>query len=81
MPSENEMARPRDNPPPAYFDEPVTFVKAEMPDFGTEKDELKLAEQERLMHEMISSLETIRARIQSSFNQKYDQVQPLQQLF
>lgn len=52
-----------------------------MPDFGTEKDELKLAEQERLMHEMISSLETIRARIQSSFNQKYDQVQPLQQLF
>lgn len=78
---ENEMARPRDNPPPAYFDEPVTFVEAEMPNFGIEKDELKLAEQERLMHEMISSLETIRARIQSSFNQKYDQVQPLQQLF
>lgn len=78
---ENEMARPSDNPPPAYFDEPVTFVEAVMPDFGTGKDQLKLDEQERLMNEMISSLETIRARIQSSFNQKYDQVQPLQQLF
>ncbi len=77
---ENEMARPRDNPPPAYFDEPVTFVEVTMPDFGTEKDEIKLAEQERLMNEMIANLETIRARIQSSFNQKYDQVQPLQQI-
>lgn len=77
---ENEMARPRDNPPPAYFDEPVTFVEVTMPDFGTEKDEAKLAEQERLMNEMVANLETIRARIQSSFNQKYDQVQPLQQL-
>lgn len=78
---ENEMARPCGNPPPAYFDESVAFYDVDMPDFGTEKDEFKLAEQERLMHEMISSLEMIRARIQSSFNQKYDQVQPLQQLF
>ncbi|MBC3409817.1 hypothetical protein HU720_00660 [Pseudomonas sp. SWRI51] len=77
---ENEMARPSGNAPPVYFDEPVAFVEVTMPDFSTHKDELKLAEQERLMAAMTASLETIRARIQSSFNQKYDQVQPLQQL-
>lgn len=77
---ENEMARPVGNPPPAYFDEPVTFAEIEMPDFSNERDDQKLIEQERLMTEMVASLEIIRARIQSSFNQKYDQLQPLQQL-
>lgn len=77
---ENEMARPQGNLPPAYFDEPVSFAEIEMPDFGIEKDESKLAEQERLMSEMIFNLEIIRAKIQSSFNQKYDQLQPLQQI-
>jgi hypothetical protein len=77
---ENEMARPQGNPPPAYFDEPVSFTAIDALDFGIERDEIKLAEQERLMTDMISNLEIIRARIQSSFNQKYDQLQPLQQL-
>lgn len=77
---ENEMARPAGNLPPAYFDQPVTFAELDTPDFGTEKDELKLRDQERLMTEMITELEIIRARVQSSFNQKYDQLQPLQQL-
>ena len=77
---ENEMARPAGNPPPAYFDQPVTFAEIEMPDFSIERDDQKLTEQERLMTEMVANLEIIRARIQSSFNQKYDQLQPLQQL-
>lgn len=77
---ENEMARPAGNLPPAYFDEPVTFAELDTPDFGTERDELKLREQELQMAKMIAELEVIRARIQSSFNQKYDQLQPLQQL-
>lgn len=77
---ENEMARPAGNPAPAYFDEPVAFAVIEMPDFSTVKDEQKLIEQEQLMTGMVANIEVIRAGIQSSFNQKYDQLQPLQQL-
>ncbi|MBF7981980.1 MULTISPECIES: hypothetical protein [Rahnella] len=77
---ENMMARIEKNTYPKYFDEPVNFDLIQYPNFGISQDEIKLNEQEQLMAEMISKIETIRAKIQASFNQKHDQLQPLQQL-
>jgi hypothetical protein len=51
-----------------------------MPDFGIQKDELRLDAQEQLLREMVTQVEPIRARVQSSFNQQYNQLQPLQDL-
>ena len=78
--NENMMARPNDAPPPPYFDHPVTFAALDMPDFGIQKDELRLDAQEQLLREMVTQVEPIRARVQSSFNQQYNQLQPLQDL-
>jgi hypothetical protein len=77
--NENMMARPKDAPPPDYFDHPVTFGALEMPDFGVQKDEARLIAQEQLLREMVTQVEPIRAKVQSSFNQPH-QLQPLQDL-
>ncbi|WP_407730892.1 hypothetical protein ACJJU9_12270 [Pseudomonas helleri] len=76
----NSMARPKDAPPPDYFDHPVTFGILEMPDFCTQTDEARLHAQEYLLKDMVAQVEPIRSRIQSSFNKQYDQLQPLQDL-
>ncbi|MEF9900422.1 MAG: hypothetical protein RR736_24710 [Pseudomonas sp.] len=78
--NENMMARPKDSPPPDYFDHPVAFGALEMPDFSVQKDVLRLDAQEQLLREMVDEVEPIRAQIQSSFNQQYNQLQPLQDL-
>lgn len=78
--NENMMARPTDAPPPDYFDHPVTFGPLDMPDFSVQKDELRLDAQEQLLRELVTEVEPIRARVQSSFNQQYNQLQPLQDL-
>lgn len=78
--NENMMARPNDAPPPEYFDHPVTFSPLEMPDFSVQKDELRLDVQEKQLRELIAKVEPIRAKVQSSFNQQYNQLQPLQDL-
>jgi hypothetical protein len=78
--NENMMARPNDAPPPDYFDHPVTFGALDMPDFGVQKDEARLGAQEQLLRELVAEVEPIRARVQSSFNQQYNQLQPLQDL-
>ncbi|MNF14647.1 hypothetical protein D3C80_2169460 [compost metagenome] len=51
-----------------------------MPDFSVQKDVLRLDAQEQLLREMVDEVEPIRAQIQSSFNQQYNQLQPLQDL-
>lgn len=78
--NENVMARPKDAPPPDYFDHPVTFGSLDMPDFSVQKDELRLEAQEQQLRELIAEVEPIRARVQSSFNQQFNQLQPLQDL-
>ena len=78
--NENMMARPTDVQPPDYFDHPVTFGPLDMPDFSVQKDELRLDAQEQLLRELVAEVEPIRARVQSSFNQQYNQLQPLQDL-
>lgn len=78
--NENMMARPSDNPAPAYFDQPVVFGALEMPDFDVSRDEAKLEEQEGLLRRMVSQVEPMRAKVQASFNQQNIQLQPLQEL-
>jgi hypothetical protein len=78
--NENMMARPKDCPPPDYFDHPVTFGPLEMPDFSVQQDVMRLDAQEQLLREMVDEVEPIRAKIQSSFNQQFNQLQPLQNL-
>lgn len=78
--NENVIARPKDSPPPDYFDHPVTFGSLDMPDFSIEKDEMRLEVQEKRLFELVAEVEPIRARVQSSFNQQFNQLQPLQDL-
>lgn len=74
---ENQMARPQDKPRPDYFSEEVVLEPEPLPDFGIEKDELRLIEQEELLRQMLSIIEPTRAKVQSAFNQKFDQLKPL----
>ncbi|QXH59359.1 hypothetical protein [Pseudomonas azerbaijanorientalis] len=75
---ENRLKRPQGSPRPDYFDQPIEFPDVEMPDFAIDHDEARLLVQERLLSDMIENLEPIRARVQSSFTSKFDQLQPLQ---
>lgn len=75
---ENRLKRPQSAPRPDYFDQPIEFPGLEMPDFAIDRDEARLIVQERLLSDMVENLEPIRARVQSSFNSKFDQLQPLQ---
>ncbi|MBA1245868.1 hypothetical protein [Pseudomonas japonica] len=75
---ENQMARPADKPRPDYFNEPVVLSDQEFPDFGIEEDERRLRIQEQMLQQMLDILEPTRARVQSSFNAKFDQLKPLE---
>lgn len=75
---ENQMVRPANMPRPDYFDQPVALHDQEFPDFGVERDEARLSEQEKLLGEMIAAVEPTRSKVQSAFNQKFDQLKPLE---
>lgn len=75
---ENQMVRPVDKPRPDYFNNEIVLDLEPFPDFGIEKDEARLAVQGDLLQEMLSILEPTRAKVQSAFIQKFDQLQPLQ---
>lgn len=76
--SENQMARPADKPRPDYFNDPVVFSDHEIPDFGIKEDEQRLRTQELMLQQMLETLEPTRARIESAFNAKFDQLKPLE---
>jgi hypothetical protein len=78
--NENVMARPKDSPPPAYFNQDVHFPSLDMPMFGVEQDEARLSEQVKKLNDLIAQVEPMRAKIQSSFNHQFNQLQPLQEL-
>jgi hypothetical protein len=75
---ENRLKRPQSSPRPDYFDQPIDFPDLEMPDFAIDRDEARLIVQESLLNEMNAILHPIRGQILSSFNSKFDQLQPLQ---
>jgi hypothetical protein len=75
---ENRLKRPQNSPRPDYFDQPIEFPDVEMPDFAIDRDQARLIVQEKLLNDMVDNLEPIRAKVQSSFNSKFDQLQPLQ---
>ena len=62
---------------PSYFDDPVPIKELEWPDFSTEEDECELDKQEKMLRGLLSSLEDIRAQIQSSFDSTFDQLKPI----
>jgi hypothetical protein len=75
---ENQMVRPADKPRPDYFSKSIVLNDQEFPDFGTDRDQERLRAQENLLSEMVAILEPTRAKVQSSFNQKFDQLRPLE---
>lgn len=77
---ENEVAR-KGLPRPAYFDQPPQLAPLNLPDFGTQADEERLAAQRVLSEMLIAELQEIRGRIQAAFNQKFDLLKPLPQHF
>ncbi|HBO2993426.1 TPA: hypothetical protein L4605_004346 [Pseudomonas aeruginosa] len=78
--TENEIYR-RDSgvPAPAYFHEPVPVQPLKLPDFSTAADEQALGEQERLLTDLLGRVEDIRKRIQSSYDVKFSQLEPIRQ--
>ena len=77
---ENEVAR-KGLPRPAYFDQPPQLAPLNLPDFGTQPDEERLAAQRGLAEKLMAEVQDIRGRIQAAFNQKYDLLKPLPQHF
>lgn len=77
---ENQLARPADKPRPDYFNDPVELNDEDFPDFGTVNDEQRLRTQEQMLHQIQDIIEPTRAKIQSSFTAKFDQLKPLESL-
>ncbi len=77
---ENEVAR-KGLLRPAYFDQPPQLAPLNLPDFGTQADEERLAAQRVLAEKLIAEVQEIRGRIQAAFNQKFDLLKPLPQHF
>jgi hypothetical protein len=64
-------------PTPAYFDRSVQMRNLTLPDFSTKADEAKRKQQQKMVDNLLSRLEVIRANIQASFNTKYAGIRPL----
>lgn len=78
--TENEIYRkPTGTPTPAYFKDKLQFQVLELPDFSTTTDEQSLEKQERMLSELLSKIENIRAQIQSSYDLKFDQLKPIRE--
>lgn len=67
----NGLARPR------YFDEQPPLRQLPFPDFSTQADRAALTEHGTLVGRLVADVQTIRARIQESFNHQYDLLKPL----
>ena len=76
--SENEVYR-KGAPTPDYFNQGILFQDITLPDFDTEPQEILLGRQQTLLSSLHSRTEVIRQRIQSSFNSKFDQLQPVRE--
>lgn len=72
------MVRPADKPRPDYFNNDVVLEDQGFPDFGTERDEDRLRVQEQMLSEMLAIEQPTRAKVQSSFTQKFDQLKPIE---
>lgn len=78
--TENEISRKATGVSvPAYFRQPVPVRQLTFPDFSTAADELALQEQEELLTDLLAQIEDIRRRIQSSYDVKFSQLEPIRQ--
>lgn len=64
-------------PIPAYFHQSPDLHDPELPDFGIEADVVEHQEQQKLVNELLGSVDTKRANIQAAFNRVYDHLTPL----
>lgn len=76
--TENQLHRNGGQVPP-YFHQSISLLPIKVPSSDTSEDEVRLGLQQRALADLIEQIERIRARIQSSFNQKYNQLIPLKQ--
>lgn len=77
---ENQLARPADKPRPEYFNDAVELNDQDFPDFSIGDDEQRLQVQEQMLRQIQEIIEPTRAKIQSSFTAKFDQLKPLESL-
>lgn len=64
-------------PRPAYFDAKPDLKPLPLPNFDTSVDMAALQEQRELVNALLAELQSLRARIQASFNRQFDQLKPL----
>ena len=74
--TENEVHR-GGAPRPAYFDTTPELAPLPQPDFRIDADEAALAQARVQLDALLAEIEALRARIQTAFNQQYDQLAPL----
>lgn len=74
----NQMVRPADKPYPDYFNIPVEPDAKVFPDFDQNRDEERLKAQQLMLEEMLEIHQPTRAKVQSSFVAKFNQLLPLE---
>ena len=73
---ENKMHR-NGVPRPAYFDGMPEFQHLDFPSFNTTEEVVKHREQERLLNALLADVESIRAAIQSAYDNRFDQLKAI----
>jgi len=74
--TENELHR-NTTPKPHYFEVFPLLRPIQMPDFDTNDEETNLIEQQKHVETLLAEVQELRAHIQEAFNQKFDQLKPL----
>lgn len=72
----NAIAR-NDSSVPAYFNQSPSLDELKLPDFDISADEDAHEEKEKLIAELLNTIDTVRANIQAAFNRAYDRLTPL----
>ncbi len=66
-------------PCPAYFDSMPEFQHLDFPSFDTTEEVVKHREQERLLNGLLDDVESVRAAVQSAYNNRFDQLKTIHQ--
>jgi predicted phage tail protein len=77
----NKVGRQGNSDPPAYFQIKPQLDKRSLPDFSTHEDEALLKQQEESTADLVRNKETLCARIESAFNDRYSSLRTVNDLF
>ena len=78
--TENQLAR-GDRPSPEYFNSEAELLHLDLPVFDTTENEQVASEQAALIGKLVHTAPSIREKIEASFNEKYDLLNPLSAQF